>query len=262
MTWSKSDYERLGDYVTSARLRAGMDRMDLAEGADISLRTLSDIENGDLGKRKAFSSETLEAIGLCIGWKPGSWRSVLNGGEPALVSDFVPHEAEREPFDEAADDVVDILPSFDRMNSAERRLVLLLAEALSDRDLLQEAREPRTGQRPDFVLGDLDGPTIIFELKSGQLDLNDKRAIEQLRAISSALLRESGASEVSLSYLSDGKLLAVETSGASRIKVDPNDPAAAVEQWLSEATSRTGDLVAADEQETSISGEQEESETP
>lgn len=82
MAWDREAWERLGDYVTSARVRAKMDRQDLSEGAHLSLRTLADIENGELGKRKAFSAETLEAIGLCVGWAPGSWRRVLNGQEP------------------------------------------------------------------------------------------------------------------------------------------------------------------------------------
>lgn len=115
MPWTKADYERLGDYVVSARVRLGMERLDLATGAEISLRTLADIENGELAKRKAFSAETLEAIGLCLGWQPGSWRRVLNGGEPITADSPAAPTA-----DPAAGSGGFLLEAFAELNDDER----------------------------------------------------------------------------------------------------------------------------------------------
>jgi DNA-binding XRE family transcriptional regulator len=152
MAWTIEDYERLGDYVTSARVRAGMDRTDLARGAEISLRTLADIENGELGKRKAFSSETLEAIALCVGWKPGGWRTILNGGEPSyLDSNTVVIEEDdtrnAPEADEAIDDMLDVLPAFDKLSQGERRLIVDLVQAMADRSLLADDVERLAARR-------------------------------------------------------------------------------------------------------------------
>lgn len=80
MTWTKADYERLGDFIVAARLRMQpkWSRGQLAKKADISTRTLADIENGDLGKRKEFSTETLLAISDALGWGPRRWRAILD----------------------------------------------------------------------------------------------------------------------------------------------------------------------------------------
>lgn len=83
------DYQRLGDYITSRRIERGMDRKVLAEDASITTRTLADIEGGKLGSRKDFSSETMEAICLSLGWKPGSWRRILEGHDPEPVVETV-----------------------------------------------------------------------------------------------------------------------------------------------------------------------------
>lgn len=77
--WTKDDYERLGDEVRSARFARQLKREQFAELAGISTRTLSDIENGDLGGRKSFSRETLTAIEKALDWWPGATRAVLNG---------------------------------------------------------------------------------------------------------------------------------------------------------------------------------------
>lgn len=116
-------YQRLGDYVVSARLARGMDRGILASEAGITLRTLGDIEGGVLGSRKSFSSETMEAISLCIGWKPGTWRTVLAGGEPELLVEGVGTP------DDAADYVAD--PG------------AAVEAGVSDIDVLQEIRAMR-----------------------------------------------------------------------------------------------------------------------
>lgn len=77
-----ADYVRLGDEVRNARLEHALSRQTFAETVGISVRTLSDIENGDLGKRKEFSRDTLAAIESALGWFPGATRAIL-GGESA-----------------------------------------------------------------------------------------------------------------------------------------------------------------------------------
>lgn len=77
--WTPADYTRLGDEVRSARMEHGYTRQTFAEAVGVSTRTISDIENGDLGGRKSFSRETLTAVERALGWWPGSTRAVLDG---------------------------------------------------------------------------------------------------------------------------------------------------------------------------------------
>lgn len=78
-----ADYVRLGDEVRNARLEHALSRQTFAETVGISVRTLSDIENGDLGKRKEFSRDTLAAIESALGWFPGATRAILSGDSSA-----------------------------------------------------------------------------------------------------------------------------------------------------------------------------------
>lgn len=79
MAWTTSDYRRLGDQIVSARIAAGYKKpAAFAEVVDLTTRTLGDIERGELGKRKAFSRETLAVIERAVGWPPGTWRRILD----------------------------------------------------------------------------------------------------------------------------------------------------------------------------------------
>lgn len=89
--WTTDDYERLGDYVRSARRQSNAtSRDDFADAIGVSTRTLSDIEAGKLGKRREFSRDTLAAIEDYVGWYPGATRAILNGHVGGLYGDEPP----------------------------------------------------------------------------------------------------------------------------------------------------------------------------
>jgi hypothetical protein len=71
--------ERLGHHIVSRRVELGYrNRTDLANNLQITVRTLSDIENG---VRKA-SPGTYAMLENKLGWPPGSIDTILAGGEP------------------------------------------------------------------------------------------------------------------------------------------------------------------------------------
>ena len=71
--------ERLGHHIVSRRVALGYrNRTDLANSLQLTVRTLSDIENGI---RKA-SPGTYAMLENKLGWAPGSIETILAGGEP------------------------------------------------------------------------------------------------------------------------------------------------------------------------------------
>lgn len=92
MTWSDEDWRRLGDYFRTSRRSAGYaTREKFAEAVGISSKTYGDIEAGRLGKRKAFSFDTIASIEEALGWHVGVSRSVLNGDKVNLwTGELVP----------------------------------------------------------------------------------------------------------------------------------------------------------------------------
>ena len=71
--------ERLGHHIVSRRVELGYrNRTDLAASLQITVRTLSDIENG---VRKA-SPGTYAMLENKLAWAPGSIDTILAGGEP------------------------------------------------------------------------------------------------------------------------------------------------------------------------------------
>ena len=76
--------ERLGHHIVSRRVALGYrNRTDLANSLQLTVRTLSDIENG---VRKA-SPGTYAMLENKLAWAPGSIDTILAGGEPKeLVS--------------------------------------------------------------------------------------------------------------------------------------------------------------------------------
>lgn len=91
MRWTKDDYERLGDKLRAARrakgflnLKAFQDFLDsgdafTGEQKPLSGRTYADIENGRLGKRRQFSTDSLAFLEEYFGWYAGASRAILNG---------------------------------------------------------------------------------------------------------------------------------------------------------------------------------------
>jgi hypothetical protein len=71
--------ERLGHHIVSRRVALGYrNRTDLANSLQLTVRTLSDIENG---VRKA-SPGTYVMLENKLAWAPGSIDTILTGGEP------------------------------------------------------------------------------------------------------------------------------------------------------------------------------------
>ncbi len=71
--------ERLGHYIVSRRVALGYrSRTDLANGLQLTVRTLADIEHG---VRKA-SAGTYAMLENKLAWAPGSIDTILAGGEP------------------------------------------------------------------------------------------------------------------------------------------------------------------------------------
>lgn len=74
------DWGRLAQYVTSARMAAGLTSRDaLATATGVTERTLFTLEKG-----RRVGDNTLTAVELAVGWKPGSAHKILAGGEPDL----------------------------------------------------------------------------------------------------------------------------------------------------------------------------------
>jgi hypothetical protein len=75
--------EQLGHHIVSRRVTLGYrNRTDLAASLQLTVRTLSDIENG---VRKA-SPGTYAMLENKLAWAPGSIDTILAGGEPKELS--------------------------------------------------------------------------------------------------------------------------------------------------------------------------------
>jgi Helix-turn-helix len=83
MPTAREDWERLASYVVSARVAAGhKDRRAFAAATGVTERTLGNLERGT-----RVAPETLAIVEAALGWKPGSARTVLAGGDPLLLSE-------------------------------------------------------------------------------------------------------------------------------------------------------------------------------
>jgi hypothetical protein len=87
------DWLRLADYVVARRVKLGMrDRRALAEATGVTERTLGKLENG-----QRVSPSTLAMVENRLGWAPGSYRRILAGGEPQMVSQDREHTEYEDP---------------------------------------------------------------------------------------------------------------------------------------------------------------------
>ena len=79
---ASEDWQRLADYIVARRVELGMrDRRAFAEATGVTERTLGKLENG-----QRVSPSTLGMVENRLGWAPGSWRRILEGGEPSVGS--------------------------------------------------------------------------------------------------------------------------------------------------------------------------------
>lgn len=81
----RRDWERLSDYVVSWRARRDISRSRLAELMGVSTKTVERIENAE-----PVRTTSLARLEYALGWKPGSARAVLEGGEPTLDDNTAP----------------------------------------------------------------------------------------------------------------------------------------------------------------------------
>lgn len=77
------DWKRLGQHVVARRVDLGYRRRtDFAAARDLSVRILSDIENG---RRANFDQATIAGLERALNWETGSAARVLEGGEPTII---------------------------------------------------------------------------------------------------------------------------------------------------------------------------------
>lgn len=74
-----ADIKRLGAYVLARREMFGLTQQEVADQGGPSDTTLSKLETGIA---ETVSPRTLKKLDTGLGWKKGSARAVLYGGEP------------------------------------------------------------------------------------------------------------------------------------------------------------------------------------
>lgn len=89
--YPQTAWRALGRAVKARRVALRMSQDDLAEKAGVGVNTVSNIEKGS-GPRRDL---TLAAIEDALGWQPGSYLLVLDGGVPLIL------ETVSEPEDDA-----------------------------------------------------------------------------------------------------------------------------------------------------------------
>lgn len=77
--WSEGAWRQLADEIRAARDARGLTQAELAQEAGVGLRTLQDLEAGITRGRMP---RLLPRIERSLGWRPGSARLVLEGGQP------------------------------------------------------------------------------------------------------------------------------------------------------------------------------------
>jgi transcriptional regulator with XRE-family HTH domain len=80
------DWTRLADAIRARRTDLGLTQAQLATKAGVATLTVRNLEGGRQFTRIAPS---LVLVENALGWEAGSARSVLEGGEPTLVSESV-----------------------------------------------------------------------------------------------------------------------------------------------------------------------------
>lgn len=95
-----SGWQRLGERVAAARGVRRWSTRDLADAADLSLRTIQAIE---AGTSHGFSPVTIGRIEDALGWQPGSVRRIVEGMEPR-PSDDPKLERLRQMWDQLTDE--------------------------------------------------------------------------------------------------------------------------------------------------------------
>lgn len=75
-----SPHRRLGNAVRERRLKLGQTQTEFATNAGFSMKTLQRLELGQ--QKHDLSPATLGGIDRAAGWKSGSAKAILDGGDP------------------------------------------------------------------------------------------------------------------------------------------------------------------------------------
>jgi DNA-binding XRE family transcriptional regulator len=115
--WSDDAWRRLADEIRSARDARGLTQAQLAAEAGVGTRTLQDLE---AGIPRGRMPRLLPRIERSLGWRPGSVRTVLAGGDP------IPATAPMRPvvMSGAEKDVVRRYVEMSVMSAAAKRRIL------------------------------------------------------------------------------------------------------------------------------------------
>jgi transcriptional regulator with XRE-family HTH domain len=87
MAISKDRKRRLGEIVAHERARLRMSQQEFANRAKLSMRTVSNVEQGLISGRP--SDKTKRGIEEALGWAEGDFVRVLGGGEPSEHGEVV-----------------------------------------------------------------------------------------------------------------------------------------------------------------------------
>jgi transcriptional regulator with XRE-family HTH domain len=130
MAVAGEDWRRLGDYVRNRRKELNLSRAQFASMTDVSYRTAGQVERGI-----PVARDTVAAMENALGWKPGSGRRILDGGDPILTGDTRDEDA-------AATDAAlrQLTEKFAELTPAEQRGLVALAEAMAEKQ-----QQRRTG---------------------------------------------------------------------------------------------------------------------
>lgn len=95
-----ANWARLADAIRRRREALGFTQVQLAKLAEVTDTTIRNLEGGREFRRPPAS---LPAVERALGWSPGSARTILAGGDPALAIETArldasaPHEVENDP---------------------------------------------------------------------------------------------------------------------------------------------------------------------
>jgi DNA-binding XRE family transcriptional regulator len=138
-----ADWQRLAQHVVARRIALGYrTREALTDVADISPRTLGDIETG---RRAKYHTNTVAALENALQWTPGSVNTVLAGGEATErqpTTAATPQVAPRTARDEA---LVGIMGDPRISDQDKMRIAQMLIDARERfaRERVLHAEEPK-----------------------------------------------------------------------------------------------------------------------
>lgn len=116
----------------------GYSQEDLADAADVSLKTIGRLEAGN-----RVSSTTLGKVELALGWVPGSLRTILAGGEPTPIPkpEPIPIDPDLQRAKEAYEVWIRKYPQAEADAKLDEYIRLLLAESKRARSGSSDRRD-------------------------------------------------------------------------------------------------------------------------